>query len=227
MAPGDMARRTSARGLRRRQLLMEAAGDVLREHGFAAVSHRAVAQQAELPLSATTYYFRSLEDLLEGAVRQLADGWLVNADAVVADLSPELDDSQALAEALIRVATLGLAGGTATDSRTLLSLYERYLEAARHPRIRPVIAEYDERIEALLADVLRRRPTAGDTKRTARLVLAVIDGALLRALAEGLPVSSATTAVEQLLNALSPVEVAKPAPVKAAETVGGSDHHVD
>ncbi len=95
-------------------------------------------------------------------------------------------------------------GETDTDSRTLLSLYDRYLEAARHPRIRPLVAEYDDRIEALLADVLRRRAgspdaTAGDTRRTARLVLAVIDGALLRALAEGLPVATATTAVEQLL----------------------------
>jgi len=205
MAPEDAsARKTSARGLRRRQLLLEAAGELLMEHGFAAVSHRAVAQHAELPLSATTYYFRSLDELLEGAVRQLADGWLADAGAVVTDLPPQLVDPRAMAEALVRVAALGPAGETATDSRTLLSLYDRYLEAARHPRMRPVVAEYDDRIEALLADVLRRRAgspdaTAGEIRRTARLVLAVIDGALLRALAEGHPVATATTAVEQLL----------------------------
>ncbi len=55
MAPEDgSARKTSARGLRRRQLLLKAAGEPLMEHGFAAVSHRAVAQRAELPLAATT-----------------------------------------------------------------------------------------------------------------------------------------------------------------------------
>lgn len=201
------ARKTSARGLRRRQLLLKAAGELLMEHGFAAVSHRAVAQHAELPLAATTYYFTSLDDLLEGAVRQLADGWLADAGVVVADLPAQMDDPRALAEALVRVAALGPAGETAPDSRTLLSLYDRYVEAARHPRLRPVVAEYDDRIEALLANVLRRRSgsqamTADEIGRTAGLVLAVIDGALLRALAEGLPVATATTAVEQLLCAL-------------------------
>ena len=107
MAPEEApARRTSARGLRRRQLLLEAAGELLMEHGFAAVSHRAVAQHAELPLSATTYYFRSLDELLEGTVRQFADGWLASASVVVADLPAQLDDPRALAEALVRVAAL-------------------------------------------------------------------------------------------------------------------------
>lgn len=215
MAPGEApARKTSARGLRRRQLLLEAAGELLMEHGFAAVSHRAVAQHAELPLSATTYYFESLDELLQGAVRELADGWLACARSVVADLPPQLDDPGELAEALVRVAALGPAGATATDSRTLLSLYDRYLEAARHPLMRPVVAEYNDRIESLLADVLRRRngstdETADVIARTAGLVLAVVDGALLRALAEGRPVATATTAVEQLLPALGTGEMSQ------------------
>lgn len=199
-------RKTSARGLRRRQLLLQAAGELVMERGFAAVSHRAVAQHAGLPLAATTYYFTSLDDLLEAAVRHLADGWLAGAGVVVADLPAQIDDPGALAEALVGVAALGPAG-EAPDSRTLLSLYDRYVEAARHPRLRPVVAEYDGRIQALLADVLRRRrgshATNGDESgRTASLVLAVIDGALLRALAEGLPVATATTTVEHLLRAL-------------------------
>lgn len=174
------------------------------EQGFAAVSHRAVAQHAQLPLAATTYYFTSLDDLLEAAVRQLADGWLAGAGAAVAELPAQLDDPGALAEALVRVAALAPAGEDDTDPGTLLSLYDRYVEAARHPRMRPVVVEYNDRIEALLADVLRRRTgsTAGQAP-TAGLVLAVIDGALLRALAEGLPVATATTVVTQLLSALA------------------------
>ena len=209
MTPTDAsARRTSARGLRRRQLLLDAAAELLMTRGFAAVSHRAVAQHAELSLSSTTYYFESLDELLEGAVRQLAEGWLADAGAVVAELPRQLDDPRALAEALVHVAVQGPAGEPATDSGTLLSLYDRYLEAARHPRMRPVVAEYDDRIEALLIDVLRRRTgsldaAAGESRRTARLVLAVIDGAVLRALAEGLPVATATTTLEHLLTALA------------------------
>jgi len=208
MTPKDgPARRTSARGLRRRTLLLDAAAELLMTSGFAAVTHRAVAQHAEMPLSATTYYFESLDHLIEGAMRQLAERWLAGADAVVAKLPRQLDDPQALAEALIQVAASGPAGESAVDSRTLLSLYERYVEAVRHPRLRPVVAEYNNRIEVLLGDVLQRctsfrDETTGELRRTARLVLAVIDGALLRALAEGRHVTSATTTVEHLLTAL-------------------------
>lgn len=206
MQEGDTAgRATSARGLRRRQLLLQAAGELVREHGIGAVSHRGVAQRAGLPLAATTYYFTSLEDLLEGAVRHLAHGWLTAAEAVAADLPPLLDDPRLLAEALVRVAALGPAGGGAGDAHALLSLYDRFLEAARHPRLRPVVAEYNACIDEVLVEILGRRAHAeeGGAGRTARLVLAVIDGALLRALAEGLPLDTATTAVEQLLTALA------------------------
>ena len=200
-------RTTSARGLRRRELLLQAAGELVMERGFGAVSHRAVARQAGLPLAATTYYFTCLEDLLEGAVRQLSQGWLAGAEAAAAELPEVLADTPVLAQALVRVATGAPARGSAEDSAPLLSLYERFLEAARHPRLRPVVAEYNAQIEAVLTGLLGRRPgpagtPGGDARATARLVLAVIDGAVLRALAEGLPLATVTAAVEQVLAAL-------------------------
>ena len=47
---------------------MHAALTPLTQHGVSAVSRRAVAQQAGVPLPATTYYFTSLDTLLEAAV---------------------------------------------------------------------------------------------------------------------------------------------------------------
>ncbi len=182
------------------------------EGGFAAVSHRSVAQRAAVPLSATTYYFTSLDDLLEGTVRDLATKWLDGAGTVVAQLPPHLDAPGELANALLRVAALAPAGGTGADPPILPSLYDRYIEAARHPRLRPVIAEYDARIEALLAEVLQRSslhigsgPGSAvlDQAASARLVLAVIDGALLRALAEGAEPWSVTSPLRNLLSVMS------------------------
>jgi DNA-binding transcriptional regulator YbjK len=61
------------RGRRRRDALLDAGVELLTEGGFAAVSHRAVADRAGLPLAATTYYFRSRADLIAAAFERMAD----------------------------------------------------------------------------------------------------------------------------------------------------------
>ena len=174
---------------------------MLVEQGFAAVSHRAVAGRAGLPLSSTTYYFASLDELIEGAVRGLADNWRALARRVVADLPERIRSRRQLAEAILRVATLAPATGAPTEPDTQLALYERYLEAARHPQLRPIIIEFDEELDAVLAEVLRRGGVPS-SRATARLVLAVVDGALLRALAEGQPPTAATAPLTHLLRSL-------------------------
>ena len=63
-------------------------------------------------------------------------------------------------------------------------LYERYLEAARHPALRGAIATYDQHLDGLVSEILRRAGLEHDPT-SARLVLAVVDGAIMRALAEG------------------------------------------
>lgn len=196
---------TSERGRRRRGLLLEATGALLMEEGFAAVTHRAVAARARLPLASTTYYFASRDDLVRAAVRHLADGWLRGAQEAVARLPPRLDRAQ-LADALLDVGALGPVGGTRGDAASLRSLYERYVEAARQPGLQPVMAAYDARVEALLSEVLAR-VTAGDDPPSvpAGLVLAVVDGTLVRALAEGSdPAPAAVAALRQLLDGFSP-----------------------
>lgn len=175
------------------------------EEGFAALSHRSVARRADLPLSATTYYFASLDQLVHDVVRGLAAGWLVRAVDVVDALPRTLDDPQQVADAILRLVTLGPADGSPVEPTALLTIYERYLEAARHPHLRAVIAEYDGQLDTLVADVLRRGGLPGSTD-TAHLVLALVDGALLRALAEGRPVGSAIGPLQHLVRVLATSE---------------------
>ncbi|WP_339487406.1 TetR/AcrR family transcriptional regulator [Pseudomonas sp. EL_65y_Pfl2_R95] len=49
---------------RRRQAILEAALRLIVRDGVRAVRHRAVAAEAQVPLSATTYYFKDINDLI-------------------------------------------------------------------------------------------------------------------------------------------------------------------
>jgi DNA-binding transcriptional regulator YbjK len=199
---GRPAHRTSAKGRHRKELLVTAARELLLEQGFTAVSHRSVAERAGVPLSATTYYFSSLDDLLGEAVSGLAADWLRAAREVVASLPAKLRGNGRAATALVDLAVLGSRDRSEGGRVPALVMYERYLEAARHPHLRDVVTTYDEHLERLVAEVLRRagRP---DGPAACRLVLAVVDGALLRALAEGREPSAAEPVVAQVLRHLS------------------------
>lgn len=187
----SLGRSRSRRGQHRRELLLRAAADLIAADGFGAVSHRAVAHRAGLPLAATTYYFASLEDLLEQALRLLADRWLDSARTRMEQVPSRLTSPQQVAEAVLVVA---VGTGEADADRDALAIYERYLEAGRHPRLRPLVVAYDNEVEALLVELLRRSGWADLDPRTARILLAQVDGAALRALAEGTPVISAVLA---------------------------------
>lgn len=192
----------SARGQHRQQALLDAAGELLMEQGFAALSHRSIAARAELPLSATTYYFASLDVLVHGAVQGIAAAWLEAARSAIEALAPALEGPRQVADAVLAVVAFGPGDTKSADVKTVLTMYERYLEAARHPHLRSVIDEYDDHLDTFLVEVLRRAGLP-ESRDTARLVLAVVDGALLRALAEGLPLTSARAPLERLLRMLA------------------------
>lgn len=54
-------------GLERRQQIIDATLRIIVREGMRGVRHRAVAAEASVPLAATTYYFRDIEDLITAA----------------------------------------------------------------------------------------------------------------------------------------------------------------
>jgi len=54
-------------GLERRQQIIDATLRIIVREGMRGVRHRAVAAEAKVPLAATTYYFRDIEDLITAA----------------------------------------------------------------------------------------------------------------------------------------------------------------
>lgn len=164
-----------------------------------------MAARAGVPLAATTYYFTCLDDLVSAALTSLAERWLTAAREVVERLPDRLPDAPALAQAVVDV----VLGGR--DDSAVLTTYERFLQAGRSPHLRSAVTAYGARLDALLLDVLRRASVDVD-EADVRTVLAVLDGTVLRALAEGRPVVPAATAavlpllpaprsLEQLLDA--------------------------
>lgn len=172
-----------ARGAARRAALVEAAARVLDRDGFAAVSHRSVAAEAQVPLGSTTYYFSGREELVGAAL----DAWLSAEEqrltTVVAALARRRRSPRARAELVVEVL---IGRDRAADQSALVRYYERFVEAGRLRAHRPRLARSRTTYDALLAEVLTRsgaEPEAVDV----RLLTAVTDGSLLNALIDGAP----------------------------------------
>jgi AcrR family transcriptional regulator len=65
--------RRQARGERRRREIAAAALRIVEREGLDGVTHRRVATEADVPLASTTYYFSSLEELMEAATALLIE----------------------------------------------------------------------------------------------------------------------------------------------------------
>ncbi|MBO9490808.1 TetR family transcriptional regulator [Endozoicomonas sp. G2_1] len=66
-----------SKGERTRESILNAAIIVLAQNGIKGTTHRAVAQQAQLQLSLTTYYFKDIQELIQQA-------FILNSNAIMA-----------------------------------------------------------------------------------------------------------------------------------------------
>lgn len=132
-----------ARGERRRRAILQAALRVISEHGVDGVSHRAVAEEAAVPLASTTYYFESLDELLEGALRLFVDEEAGRLSALTERL-----EGQDLPP--VEIARLFRA-----ELEPDVAQFELYVEAARRPRLREVARNSIEMYATVAAAALR------------------------------------------------------------------------
>ncbi|WP_300012266.1 TetR family transcriptional regulator [Pseudonocardia sp.] len=174
----------TAKGERRRAELVTAAAALLRSGGFDAVRHRAVAEHAGLPLSSTTYYFDSLDELVTAATERTSRDELAGGRAQLAALAPGVTDTPALVELVIDQ----LLGAESRDGGldAVLLRYERLVGAGRRPYLAPLMRELRGELDALLGEILTRsgRPV-GPTRL--RDLVSLVDGAVISALIEADP----------------------------------------
>lgn len=119
---------------RRRERILDAAIEVIAEHGVAGTTHRLIARAADVPLGSLTYHFTGLDELLGQAFTRLAER-LSRAYAAHFDGVRTLDG-------LVEAVTDMVHGNVGADPGEWAVSYELYLAALRDPALRTVTEEW-------------------------------------------------------------------------------------
>jgi DNA-binding transcriptional regulator YbjK len=166
------------KGAARRQALLDAVVRVLEQGGPGAVTHRAVAAEAGVPLAAATYYFSSLDDMFVSALRDATE-------KQSAALVP-------LARASVTEVARELVDFTTRDRGAVIAQYELLFLAMRRDALKADAERWYGALESALAE----RMPGDDPETTARRHRAAwaIDGLVLQMLWRGAPSTVAETA---------------------------------
>jgi DNA-binding transcriptional regulator YbjK len=191
------------KGERRRYALVSAAADLLCEGGFDAVRHRAVARRAGLPLASTTYYFSSLDDLIEKAVEHAGAREAEQLRTRVATLSRRRRGTESTADVLVDLLVGEATGLRVTEQ--LISRYERYIACAASRAARHPAAHSQQRTDAVIEVVersgrrARRTAHRAGVRRRRRVVAALVgDG-------DG-PRATARATLIDVIDVLAPID---------------------
>ncbi|MBI4510463.1 MAG: TetR family transcriptional regulator [Deltaproteobacteria bacterium] len=166
------------RGERRRTEVLEAVLRVIARDGPRAVTHRAVAQEAGTSVRATTYYFKSKDELLTEAFIYYAARATARFEAIekAAWREPIRTIDQAAA-ALAEAVASDLEG----DRTGLIAELELVLEIGRNPALEEPYRHWQARLEEMLARSAKALGSQGP-ERDARVILAALRGLEVEAL---------------------------------------------
>ena len=147
----------------RRGRILQAALDVVAEHGVARTTHRLIAAHADVPLGSLTYHFNGLDDLL-------AQAFGLHAERMGVLYAAHFADARTRSQFVDAVTDL-IQGGATTTSSDWVIAYELYLAALRDPALRAVTDAWMQASRS----VLERHVDAD----TARAVDALVEGLVL------------------------------------------------
>lgn len=144
--------------------------------GLAAVTHRAVAEEAGVPLGSTTYYFKDRDDLVRQTMAHAVE---VEAQRM-ADAVDAVREEPSVERSVTLLTAIFLDKSVA-DPLYDLALFEMFLEATRNPSVRSQTREWSELIARIVDRLLP--PTTPDVPRPVvlQVVAALIDGLMLEA----------------------------------------------
>lgn len=170
------ARLSQDRSRQRRNQLLDAAIELFAVGGARGITHRAVAAQAGLPPATTTYYFTSIDELIDEALTRHMDTWLHDLRALTStpiDIRLDLDVVNSFIATIFAVRSPQIVG-------LQLSVF---LAAARNERLRPRAVAALNELESLATTLLTRIGVA-DAHESAESIVAVIAGSAISRLAE-------------------------------------------
>ncbi|CAN5581672.1 hypothetical protein BH10ACT1_BH10ACT1_28770 [soil metagenome] len=174
MPAPSRAHRASAQ--RRRSALLDAAAELAAEVGAGAVTHRAVAARAGVPLSTTSYFFSSIDELVTEALRRGAQTNISDFDD--AERKWVLREDEPVDVAIAEVSDRILQNSPKSEG----SQVEFYLAAGRQEELRTDVSQLIERFAARIDWQLSRR-NAPQAAEAGWALQAFFDGAMLHRLA--------------------------------------------
>ena len=139
----------------RRQDILDAAMRIVVRDGVRAVRHRAVAAEASVPLSATTYYFKDMDDLLTDAFAQyversaayMAKLW-GNTEVLLRGMLARSDGScearAQLADDIALMAMEYLRHQLTTRREQLIAEHAFHHEGLINPRLAPLVSAHQQ-----------------------------------------------------------------------------------
>jgi DNA-binding transcriptional regulator YbjK len=176
-------KRSSESAVNRRQAILEAALQIIGEEGSSALTHRRVAEWAGVSLSATTYYFHSIDEIFEQALLLSARRELTELAAVHEAFDRGDMTVDEWARGIARVVDSETRG---RKRRLLLAQFEMDLAAARRVALRRAVRELNARYESLVEQVLRKVGSP-EPASDARVFVAAVTGLLLEQLSSPSP----------------------------------------
>jgi DNA-binding transcriptional regulator YbjK len=171
------SRRRGADGARR-LLLLQTTLRLIADQGIDAVSHRAVAEAAGVPLGSTTYWFSSRQEMLRQALEYFAR---LDIETLRERLG-EILDGRLSRKRLVDEFTEHLASQLGEQRWRTAAQYAFLQEAARQPELEAVCREWSRAWEEALSGMFDSLG-ASDSLLEARMFLAMLDGLLLGQLA--------------------------------------------
>jgi DNA-binding transcriptional regulator YbjK len=126
----------------RKDRIIDAALDVIADHGVVGTTHRLIAAAADVPLGSLTYHFAGLDDLRAQAFRRFAG----RMAAVYAAHFDAVETHEQFVEAVTDL----IAGDAGADAREWTIAYELYLAALRDPALREVTETWMRASRAVL-----------------------------------------------------------------------------
>jgi DNA-binding transcriptional regulator YbjK len=182
--------------------LLRAAIELLGETGAKSVTHRAVADRAGLALASTTYYFDSVQQLIEEALKLHVAERVAELQALAVAVSAGGASAEDIARRLAEVLV-------ARPAAVLVAQYQMYLEAARNPALQPAVGEALAAFERLTGAVLAALG-AREPDQAAGAFVALLDGFALHRVARPRPAEQEAAALFAAMRALFLEQVMEP-----------------
>ena len=177
---GESPRPRTSTGERKREQILDASVRVFGTGGAAAVTHRAVAKVARVPLGSTTYYFTDRDDLLLQTMAHARAAEAIRLTSIV----DALDETLTVDRAVV-VLTEMFFDKTVADPLYDLALFEMFMEATRNVTVREEARQWSRMIGTLVDRVLPPSDPALPREVVVQVVACLVDGLMLEAVSNG------------------------------------------